>query len=158
MLTKNYIYRSIISFSILIGLCGCMVSKESAPIGSIQEKKSYCELKKFSAKYANGKVYVNWLVNTNNSNYYFVLEKSTGSEFTVIHIRKGFSSPIFEGLSYSYIDNNLTATLRTYRLRAVQSIKNGEEILLYTNNKNLFKNFENAMIIVSDDNTKIVSK
>lgn len=157
MVTGKSIY-GIISLSILIGLSGCAESKKIPATSTVIEKNTYCELKKFTGSYREGKVYINWLVNTNISNYYFVLEKSVrGEAFQVIHVIKGLHSPTKDGLLYSYTDKNLTVDSRTYRLRAVEPLKNGQELILYTDSKNLFKDLENTVITVVNDN-KVASR
>ena len=148
----------IAGLSLLLGVTGCAESKKIPAASTVIENGTYCELKKFTGRYYEGKIYINWLVNTNISNYYFVLEKSVrGEEFKVIHIVKGFPSPMKDGLLYSYTDKNLTVDSRIYRLRAVQPIKNDRGLMLYTSSKNLFKNLENTVITVLNDN-KVASK
>ncbi|MGQ0827543.1 MAG: hypothetical protein ACT4ON_04005 [Bacteroidota bacterium] len=147
-------YRLSVGALILILLCGCITSKESLPIAGEKKINRYCELKKFTAQSVNGKIYINWLVNTNVNNYYFLLERSTdGENFITVCIKKGFVSPVRDGLLYSYTDTDSKAFIHTYRLRAVQAIKNGNEKILYTDSKNLFKDFENALIKTVYNNT-----
>jgi hypothetical protein len=157
MVVKGNLYKTTIVFfviSILLLLGGCSLSKDSNLKTYSIKNNSYCELIKFTGKYSQGKVYLNWIVNTNISNYYFVLEKTNdGSTYTVIHTVKGFTSPIPQGILFSFIDCNLKHTSRTYRLRAVQPIKNGQEILLYADGKNLFKDCKNAVISVENTST-----
>jgi len=152
----NNIHRSAVSLCVILLLAGCAVSKKEVAIQQITPKTTFCELKKISATYNSGKVYLNWLVNTNISNYYFVLEKSIdgGNTFNTIQVQKGFPCPIAikEGLLYSYIDEKLTVTSRIYRLKAVQPIKNGQKLLLYTASKNILKDNEKALLTVKNDN------
>ncbi|MBA3706619.1 MAG: hypothetical protein H0W84_12190 [Bacteroidetes bacterium] len=155
MLIKENIYKTEIAVCAVVLLSlfnGCALPKEHIQVSTSTPESSYCELKKFTAQYYDGKVYINWVVNTNINNYYFVLEKSLdGENFKVIDYKKGFSSPVSEGIAYSYTDCNLTATKRIYRIKAVMPIKNDAEVLRYDNSKNLFRNIKNAELLVEND-------
>lgn len=156
ILKKINITSSVIGFLIVILLTGCIASKENLPIAGEKQINRYCELKKFTAQSVSGKVYINWLVNTNVNNYYFLLERSTDGEiFTTIYIKKGFISPIREGLLFSYTENNPHRILYTYRLRVVEAVKSGNSQILYADSKNLFKNFENAVIKAEEDKSTV---
>ncbi|MBA3705685.1 MAG: hypothetical protein H0W84_07215, partial [Bacteroidetes bacterium] len=103
MLIKKNIYKAAISLTFvafLLMLNGCALSKIS--VAPQTEKKVYCELKQFTLKQVDGHLYFNWLVNTNITNYFFLLEKSLdGKTFTAIKVEKGFPSPSSQGLSFS---------------------------------------------------------
>lgn len=158
MLRKIYIY-GLAACLFLMALPGCIESKKIQLTASVPEKISFYELKTFTGSYHGGKIYINWVLNTNISNYYFVLEKSIpGEAFKVIQVEKGFSSPTKEGLLYSYVDENLTATSGTYRISAVEPVQNGKERILYLNNKNLFKDVENTVITVENEKSNSVNK
>jgi len=149
--------KLIIGLLILIPLSACTIIKERTQIVSRQKKQRYCELKNFTAQSFNNKVYINWLVNSNVHNYYFLLERSTdGEHFTTIYIKKGHVSPLQNGLLYSYTDTDFhPAALKVYRLRAVPAVKNRDEQILYADSKNLFKDFENTLIKVGHNNSTV---
>ncbi len=157
MFFKKKLYKvaiTCLSIALILVFNACTLSKDTTSSNYTTKNTSYCELKSFTGIYATGKVYLNWLVNTNAPNCYFVLEKSfDGITFTVIQAIKGFPSPVPQGLLYSFTDCNLTHTSRIYRLRAIQPIKNGPQVLIYVGSKNLFKDLENAMITVENNNT-----
>lgn len=158
MFRINNIYKSAVLFAAIIGLSGCVVSKEHTSVSAGEKSNYYCDLKNFTAKYTNGKIYINWVVNSNISNFYFILEKTNESGHVVVCVKKGFPSPTSEGLSYSFTDEKLKHTSRTYKLRAVKAVKEGEELLLYAESKNLFEGSERAMLTVNNDENTTVSK
>jgi hypothetical protein len=158
MFKINNIYKSSVLFAAIIGLSGCVVSKEHSSVSTREKSNYYCEIKNFTAKYNNGKIYINWVVNTNISNIYFILEKTNESGHSVVCVKKGFTSPTAEGLSYSFTDEKLKNSSRTYKLRAVKPVKEGEELLLYAESKNLFEGSEKAILTVNNDENTTVSK
>ena len=158
----NKLHRTVIAIFaalIVVSINSCISSKENVSTLPSTKNNTYCELKKFTGSYADGKIYLNWVVNTNLSNYYFVLEKSRdcGKTFTTVKVIKGFPSPISQGLLFSYTDINLISTSRVYRLKLIQPIKNGSELLVYVDGKNLFNDYTNATINV-DNNGDVASK
>lgn len=158
MFRINNLYKSAVLFAAIIGLSGCVVSKEHTSVSAGEKSSYYCELKNFTAKYSNGKIYINWVVNTNIRNFYFILEKTNECGRFVVCVKKGFASPMSEGLSYSFTDEKLKNTSRTYKLRAVEAVKNGEELLLYAESKNLFEGSERAMLTINNDENTTVSR
>lgn len=135
--------RYILIFGIIILsiLMGCNVNKNSLVSKAEEKQASYCYLKKFSGRVIEGKIYLNWEITSNINNYYFVVEKITDSaKKEIVSVQKGYPSPGQTELLFCFIDED-TATYKeiTYKLSAVIPIKNGPQLLLYPENKNLFQ-------------------
>lgn len=150
------------SASILLSLflLNSCVSPEKRIVKHNQQKKDvaatnnevyYCNLKRFTARTIEGKVYLNWIIVSNTPNYYFVLEKIVDSTTTIIDIKKGAISPNNIELLFCYTDKDSTNNSITYRINAVQPLKNGNDILLYPHQKNLFKNQNNNIISITNN-------
>lgn len=156
-MTKERIYdcATIIIVAILLMLS---IASYGQPDSSA---KSVVNLQTFTAKQYGNKSYINWTVCSTESNYYFVLEKSTDSmAFEPLSILKGYASPAGVPLLFSVIDVRMNKNIR-YRLRAYfirYEDLDGEKVQVFeVNDVDLFEKSNFSTAILVDMNKVLVS-
>ncbi len=146
----------------IVFLCSCLATKKDTV--SVENSKetndtSFCYLKSFWAKPIQGKIYINWTIKSNAPNYYFVLEKITnnGENVSVVDVKKGVPSPADNELLFGHIDTDSVNTEITYRVSAILSLKQGSQIVLYSQNRNMLKNQPSSVITIKNNISTLLS-
>jgi hypothetical protein len=130
---------------------------------SVVSRTKIVDLKSFVVKQIGDKNYIIWTALSTDSDFYFVLEKSTNdSKFETVSTIKGFSSPLGKPLLYSFVDEKKDSCLSpVYRLKAYKinyEIIDGEKIQVYNRfEPNLLEDSNFTLIDLNKENEVLFS-
>ncbi len=125
------------------------------------EISSPCELMSFTVKTVEGKNYINWLAKSSSNDYYFLLEKSfDGEEYLRIYIAKNSISPADQKLQYSFVDEEITNSKKTYyriTLHKIEAIDTKSKLIVLSS-ENVFEMNNNASVLVVEPTADAIAQ
>lgn len=146
------------TFTVIIIIVLILLSALS--YGRVSTNTDTVILNSFNVKELSGKHYLNWLVQSSESDYYFVLEKSTNeSPFELVDFIQGYKSPQNQALLFSKVLTAGEAKSVRYRLKAYKiefELNNGEKCQIIDHTApNLFEHVEHSVIRLGEISKKI---